>query len=174
MSAVRLFGITGKKFSGKDTSVSHLPSYILRYSFAGPLKDELQKVFSLTDAQLNDPTQKELIDERYGKSPRQLMQWYGTDVVRKIDEDYWIKRFLKFYNSHDSSVKIIVTDVRFPNEANTIRSLGGEIIQVSRVNCIGDDNHESEQGGFVPDKVVYNDGTIEELQSKINAILKVS
>ncbi len=173
MSLVRVFGITGKKFSGKDTSVAHLPPGILRYAFAGPLKDELQRVFDMSHSQMNDPQEKEIVDPRYGKSPRELMQWYGTDVVRRIDKDYWVKRFLNFYalNSvKDSSVKIVVTDVRFKNEAETIRALGGEIIQITRPNCIGD-IHESERGGFEPDKIVYNNGSIDELQKKLSDII---
>lgn len=173
MSVIRLFGITGKKFSGKDTSVAHLPASVIRYSFAGPLKEELKKVFQLSDSQLNDPLEKEMIDKRYGKSPRQLMQWYGTDVVRRVDKNYWIKRFLKFHSLHDSSVKIVVTDVRFQNEAEAIRSLGGEIIQVCR-SSDSYDNHESEQGGFVPDKIIYNNGSIKDLQMKMSLIIKDS
>lgn len=178
MRAAKLIGITGKKFCGKDTSVSHLSLLhnVVKYSLAGPLKNDLKNVYKLTDEQLNDPLHKEIIDTRYGKTPRQLMQWYGTDIMRHIDEDYWVRPFMKFYKNtvlKNNSVKIIVTDVRFQNEADAIRSLGGDIVKIVRISNENIDNHISEQHDFLPDIIVYNNGNIQDLQNKLDNILEM-
>ena len=70
---------------------------------------------------------------------------------------------------------IIVPDVRFDNEAEALRSLGGIIIEVRRgqAGLSGSAGaHVSESGLSLPaDYVIENEGTLEELHEKFEAIL---
>jgi len=177
---MKLFGIMGKRHSGKDTCVYNVPDAI-RYSFAAPLKESVKQIFELTDHQLNDPIQKESIDPRYNKSPREILQWFGTDCMRKFDNDFWIKKFVSFYEKHiesGSTETVIVTDVRFHNEADIIRKLGGVIIEITRpsiehIHNKVTDLHISEKELELvkSDIVVVNDDTIETLQKQVLGIL---
>ena len=59
-------------------------------------------------------------------SPREFMQKVGTDLLRAHDEDIHIKNL-----ALDGGVHIIVSDVRFPNEADFIKRSGGKLIYIS-------------------------------------------
>ena len=65
----------------------------------------------------------------------------------------------------------VFTDVRFQNEADYIRKLGGIIVRIVRPGIIAQ-NHESElkQREIAADIEIVNDGTIEDLHNKIRAI----
>jgi hypothetical protein len=67
---------------------------------------------------------------------------------------------------------IVVDDVRFENEAQAIRDLGGKLIKIKRTNQFSTvaDDHVSEQelDDSLFDHVIINDGTLEELENKID------
>lgn len=113
-----------------------------------------------------------LLQDSY--TPRRLMQLIGTNLVRKmIHTGVWIAvadRALKELQSSNQSV--LVTDLRFPNEANLIRQYGGSLVYITskdaeenrrvavRLELV---SHESESYGDVlrqnADYVIDNDGT---------------
>lgn len=105
------------------------------------------------------------------KSPdvRRLLQRIGTDMGRNLfGADVWINAlFATFDNSKD----YVITDVRFPNEADAIRQRGGEMWRVYRPNYdngVGD-SHESEQFAHKirADTVICNDGGVDDLIGKV-------
>ena len=127
----KLIGILGRKRSGKDSIGSYmLEKYNFnRYAFADPIKDILKIMFDLDEKQLNE--NKETIDERWGVSPRTILQNFGTEICRndlskyinniKLDnETLWIKLFRIFYEKNKDK-DIIITDVRFLDELNAIK-----------------------------------------------------
>lgn len=63
------------------------------------------------------------------KTPRDILQFVGTDIMRSYSHNYH-RDVLILSLSEDNNV--IVTDVRFPNEADIIRSSGGYVIRVER------------------------------------------
>ena len=189
---IHLIGLTGRKHSGKDTCLKNLSNCdcefeIVNYSFALPLKAQLKDLFDLTDDQLNDPILKEEVDKRYDKSPRELMQWFGTDCMRKqIDDNFWIKKFIRFYEKEISNSKmgtskdkvIIVTDVRFNNEATVIRELGGSIVKIQRsdIDTVIPSNktnqHISETMAIRYDYLIKNNTTVTDLHDRFLSILR--
>lgn len=64
---------------------------------------------------------------KHNMTVREALQWYGTDFRRKNDPNYWIKRMHDQLKHHPWA---IIDDVRFRNEANMIRSLGGILIRL--------------------------------------------
>jgi hypothetical protein len=65
---------------------------------------------------------------------------------------------------------VVITDVRFANEAAAIRSWGGEIIRIDRPGVGPVNGHVSEAMPFEPDEVIENDGTIEDLQDHLRLL----
>lgn len=81
---------------------------------------------------------------------------------------------ITYCESKGSLPKWIITDVKFPNEAKAIKDRANSLlIRVERPNFVSENNHESETAldnyeGF--DKVIINDGNIEDLIEKVRAI----
>jgi len=163
----RLIGLCGKKQSGKDTTADWLVKHYMfqKRAFADPLKECCQLLFRLTREQVHDPLQKETVDPRWGQTPRRILQRVGTDLFRKhYDESFWLRCFEEWYETH-RHLDIVCTDVRFQNEADCIRRLGGVVIRITRSDIDrkegekeGEDLHESERqiDAIAPDFYLYN------------------
>lgn len=176
MELPRIIGLTGKKFCGKDTIANYFVDKYgyIKIAFADVLKDVCKIIFNLTDEQLNTD-KKEIIDERWTVTPRQIMQFIGTDLFRNqlqllipfVKEDIWI---LCVRNKLlDTTKKFIISDVRFENELNMIKELSGKIINIDRKTEY-DDKHISETLNLYYDYKIINDKSIDELYVKCNNI----
>jgi hypothetical protein len=68
----------------------------------------------------------------------------------------------------------VITDVRFPNEAEAIKKRGGKVISVVRPGHMDTGNHPSETAldGYNFDYVMYNDGSLESLKNLTKLILQ--
>ena len=103
---------------------------------------------------------------------REFLQKIGTDALRdKVHEEIWANSLFVDQN-HDS--QWIVTDIRFPNEAEAIKKRDGILIRVNTTRECVASNHASETSlddykDF--DYVINNSGTIAELTSEIRGIL---
>jgi len=164
-----IIGFTGKKHSGKTTAVGGLPSKFISISLADPVREVCKLVFGFTDEELNDQRLKETPVARWPHiSPRQAMQTVGTDMFREHFPEVWLqvfKRRLKQLANTD----VVVPDVRFLNEAETIRSLGGHIIRITRGSLDSSDPHPSEveMDSIEPDVVLENSGSVDDLQTDV-------
>ena len=164
-----IIGFAGKARSGKDTAGKYLVDtyHFLRYSFAQPLKDGAKAMFNLTDEQMEN---KEQVIEPWGRSPRELYQLLGTDIARTIDRRVWIKNAEMFVKK-SLGRSIVITDVRFKNEAEWIKSLGGVVIYLeSKTRGIHTRTlHASENGLDMNDVdlIIENDGTVNALHEKL-------
>ena len=175
---MKLIGITGKTRSGKDTVAKYLweQHEFSRIALADPLKIAARSIFGLSHEQVFDDSLKEEVIPYWGMSPRQLFQQLGTEAVKgTFGEDTWVRRWLISYSVLSKTDHVVVPDVRFDIEAETIRNLGGIIIEVQRgpglVGSTGD--HVSEHGlSTLPDVVISNDGTLDELYSVVDALVR--
>lgn len=152
-------GFTGKMMSGKDTCANYLtddilkwkgPNYIInRFAFADSLKDICMNYLGLSRHECYDQEGKEAFNEFWGMTNREILQRVGTEAMRNgFHPDVWAKiTELKIKKSINEGEFFIITDVRFPNEAETIIKNGGIIIEVIRPNTEsnGIQNHASEQ-----------------------------
>lgn len=143
-----IIGIIGKKGVGKDTLVDYLiEKYNLeKYSFADPLKKTLIEMFCLKPEQVYQQELKEVIDPRWGITPREMMQVFGTDMIQNNINKFfptlktqprlfWVRHFVNNYQErlkNESDLKIIISDVRFLHEAKALKEIGGILIRLTR------------------------------------------
>lgn len=140
-----LIGLVGKKQVGKDTVANYLVHHygFIKHAFAAPLKAACEVLFLLEPRHLNDNRLKEKTDARWDKTPRQMMQLVGTDLFRKhVDRDFWVKHMDLWLDAHHSDL-VVISDVRFQNEADLIKKRGGLLWRVER-EMPYHDAHESE------------------------------
>lgn len=120
-----IIGISGAARSGKDLlfnllSNNSIKSYkLIKLAFADELKMDLKNILKekfKIDVFNPSPEEKEII--------RPLLVSYGTHLARKIDENFWIKKIDEKINSIEKNEKtlIFITDVRYPNEQNYIKT----------------------------------------------------
>jgi len=179
----KIIGVTGRKYNGKDTIANYLNN---KYdydqnAFAQPLKEICKTLFNFNQEQLYG-TLKETPDPNwFNLTPRQVFQFVGTDLFRnkmnnlssEFENNFWIKCMEnKIKNSNNY---IVISDVRFPNEVEMIKKLGGIIIRVNRPNLENNElsNHPSETmiDTLKVDFDVTNDSTLDALYLKIDNIL---
>ncbi len=86
--------------------------------------------------------------------------------------DFWVDRTMTGVRGWDN---IVFSDVRFPNEAEAIKDLGGCIIEILRKGTDYDDSHESRMR--LPENcihfTVYNDRSIKDLHRSLDGILNL-
>lgn len=166
---MKLIGLTGQPRSGKDTFAKHLVEnhgYKHR-AFATPLKAAAAILLGREVWEMNGENDfdRESILPEWGFSTREFLQKFGTECLRnQIREDFWIQAML---NSLRMTDKVVITDVRFPNEAKLVRDMGGKLIEIWRPGAVGN-NHISNQH-LAPDYVVRNLGTLMELWEHADA-----
>jgi len=130
-----IIGITGRKFHGKDTLADYLVIHhgYIKLSFAQPIKEMSKTIFGFTEEQVNG-TLKETIDERWNVTPRKVMQFIGTELFRDniskllphIGEDIWVHCAIEKIKSQliiNPNSKFVISDVRFPNELESLKQL---------------------------------------------------
>ncbi len=140
-----IIGICGFIGSGKDTAADYLVNFhgFRRESFAGILKDSVAAVFGWDREMLEGRTTqsrqwREEVDtwwaERLGiphLTPRWVLQYWGTDILRKgFHDDIWIAGLEnKLRSSKDD---VVISDCRFPNEILGLRAQGAKIVWIQR------------------------------------------
>lgn len=180
-----IIGFSGLKRSGKDTSADY---FVGKYSFqkltfAGPLKEICGILFNFDNEQLYGD-KKEVIDTRWGVSPRTVLQFVGTDLFRDqmskmmpdIKDEFWVKSLeFKCKDLLKKNINIVISDVRFQNEVDMIHKYGGIVIKLERPLFGSYDLHPSEINmNFIKnyDAYIANDGTIDDLHIKIDDVFK--
>ena len=184
---MRLVGIAGRAGSGKDTVADMMVADkgFQKTAFAKPIKDGCKAMFGLSDEQLYGELKETVIPE-YGCTPREILQWAGTEFGRNmVHQNIWLMqverqwRDLQALNSEDHYCPgLVVADVRFENEAAMIRRLGGLVVHVQRPDGTiasqkGYADHSSEQSLPVApiDTVIDNSGSILQLRFNVNHLL---
>lgn len=174
-----IIGLIGKKRSGKDTFAAALGEShgYTRVAFADPLRAALLRMDPVVDSYITDQEDVEYyhlseVVETIGwelakdtvPEVRRLLQTFGTDAVRTLDEGFWVRAAVDSIEAVEGPV--VVTDVRFPNEADAIRNLGGLLVRINRPGYDGD-GHPTETAldDYLADLNVPNDGTVSQLKT---------
>ena len=148
-----LLGLHGRKRAGKSTVASYLCEQygFGEVSFAAPLYRGLATMIGVDIQDLQREDLKEQPLEWLGKSPRQMLQTLGTDWGRgMVNEDIWLRIALRAIQRKRGCgmAGVVVSDVRFDNEAEFILKQGGQIWLITRPQkpALANDRHASEQG----------------------------
>lgn len=188
-----LIGLHGEAGSGKDTAYGFIANAtppevpVRRDAFADRLKvsaaralgypdPDSEKCIALCNAlKVNGEiivfVEGDTAEERdhWVITGREYLQLYGTEAHRDVfDQDFWVNQVLDHYRKGEL---LVVTDVRFPNEAEAILAAGGTIWEIVRPNAakIAESGHASETR--LPDDLIdltiVNDGTLEEFREEV-------
>jgi hypothetical protein len=95
-----------------------------RVSFADEVRYEIEDALEVTGIDV-------LWDKPYPDEIRRLLQWWGTDLRRSEDDEYWVnKAELQAVSAEGEGFVPVFTDVRFGNEADMIRRNNGILVRV--------------------------------------------
>ncbi len=176
-----LIGITGKAGSGKDTVGTVLQAQfglgIHKLSFATRLKEMVAAMLNVPYEMLEGVTEqsrkwREEPFEDIGKSPRELMLSLGTEWGRDmVHNDVWVRLVNDQFK--DMIGGAFLTDVRFTNEAEWIKFMGGVLIETRKIGGelqvgSGTTSHRSEAGvprHLIDGYVTAEHGDMDGLQS---------
>jgi hypothetical protein len=186
-----ILGLNGLKGSGKDTVAAYLiKEYgFERRAFADPLKKSVATLFDIPfhkiDEYKNDP--KIWVELSQADKPilpigaetfkaltfREFLQRYGTESHRGVfGENFWVDQTMPkdaFYSGR----KIVITDLRFDNEAKRVHDCGGSVIRIDRPEVDTHDTHVSEAplAHKLVDFILQNDKGLDELYALTESML---
>jgi hypothetical protein len=189
-----VLGLNGPIGCGKDTAAEALePHGFVRASFAEPLRLAGSMVYGIPPRYFVDRELKETALPNSRMTPRRVLQLMGTEVCRSIHEPIWVKRMLlrvasAMHDLNDHSrhhperisgaggIRVVIPDVRFQNEADFVRHIGGRVVRISRpeldverITATKGAGHSSESGVSQHPTDIYlvNAGTKEQFQRSV-------
>ncbi|MED3649972.1 AAA family ATPase [Heyndrickxia sporothermodurans] len=175
--------IVGKIRAGKSSVTDHLrfEHGFDEIAFGSMLKYYAHKVFTHSDVVGGG--------DKPARKPRALYQQFG-ELCRQIDPMVWIQHAefeLGMKLDSRATKGVVISDGRQPHELDWARANGFTIVRVTapdelrvaRAKEAGDQfdakdlAHDTEQhvAGFAVDYEIVNDGTIDELYAKVDALM---
>ena len=152
-----IIGLAGHAGAGKDTAAAYL---VQRYgfvqaAFADPIRSMallLLEEAGIDHRWLTDRAYKELRIPGLGVSARALMQTIGTEVGRHLHPSIWTRHMAMrlglagagLPNTCPVHDRIVISDVRFGNEAHWVHLVGGKVIRLHRNQAAAVRTHASE------------------------------
>jgi len=180
-----ILGIHGKIGSGKDTLADYIiskESSFVKKSYAYKLKyiTSFLTGVSLEDCFTQEGKNKYMPE--WGMTVGEFQQKLGTEAIRDgLHEDGWTLALFAEYDADNYETNWIITDVRFPNEAEAILARGGKLLKLEgdpnhiRANSKRDMSHPSEtslDNWTKWDFTYTNDKSLEELYKFGDHLLK--
>lgn len=174
-----VLGTAGPAGAGKDTVADYLVAHhgFIKLAFAGPLK-EMLAVIGMPEPY--DREKKEQPVPGFDFTWRQAAQFLGTEWGRGLDPDIWVK-IIRMRIEHleklrcGEKARIVLSDVRFENEAAMIRGMGGRVVHLrARGGLSGATAGHASEGGLQAaesDYNVNNGASIEYLFAQVEAII---
>ena len=151
--------------------------------FAGKLKDIASHLTGIDIEDFEDQEFKKTnLEPEWGMTVREFLQKLGTDALRTgLHDNVWVNALMADYKpteyGDDEQPHLpnwIITDCRFPNEAQVIKDKGGIIIRIDRPGVKPINNHPSEVGldHWNFDYKIVNNSDLFELKENVKSILK--
>ncbi|MFE5621716.1 hypothetical protein ACFQ8S_06840 [Streptomyces virginiae] len=186
MAYYKHVGLIGKARSGKDTVAKRLNERwgYSRVAFADPLKEMALDLDPLIPTSptvwvrlstLVRDTGWEYAKDTYPEV-RRVLQRAGQGV-RRHNEDFWVDVAMdRIASTESTGVPVVVTDVRYENEAFALLNRGFALIRVVRPGSgltDGNGDHESETAlDYVATTLtIGNNGTLQELRDTVDTLL---
>lgn len=174
-----IIGLSGAAGSGKSTAACHLEDAgFSRIRIIGALKAMMRAYYAycgLPESEIERRIEGDMKEQPdpllCGATPRYAMQTLGTEWGRQmISPDLWMTSWRAAVLSAIREGKYVVTeDVRFADEADAIRELGGIVVRIEgQSRRDAGSAHASENVAAVtPDEIIFNDASIAELHRKV-------
>lgn len=185
MTYYRNIALIGKAQAGKDTVASRLVERygFRRVAFADPLKATALRIDPLIPTATGVHVRlSQLVADvgwDYAKTTypevRRILQHTGG-AVRVLDKELWVCAGLDAVIAHEAaSLPTVVTDVRYLNEATTLRRWGFTFVRVARPGRVdssaaGRHASETELDNWATAHSVTNFGTLDELYAQVDAL----
>jgi len=171
-------GLIGHASCGKDTVAARLAHHgFERVAFADPVRSILMHMNPLITSdglRLRDAVDAYGFDAAKRRFPvvRELLQGLGEGVRASLGESVWVDRAMRRLDTL-SDRPVVVSDVRYRNEANALRSRGFTLVVVQRPGVGPANGHPSETNIPVElaDAVLLNDGNLSELHARVDALV---
>lgn len=180
-----IVGFIGPSGCGKDTASDYIcEKYgFKKMSFAEPLKKMVKECFILTEEQCYGD-KKDMIDERWGCSPREIFQVLGTEFAQymlpellpslkdKVDKRcFWVKHLMERIKKEHNHC-IVISDVRFKHEVEFLLKENTYLFRIERPNVKETHPHQSEEEWKTIDEskiiLITNEGTTKDLYKKLD------
>ena len=189
LDTATIIGLCGAAGAGKDTVAAYLKAEhgYATIAFAEPLKMIVSILtgWPITFVEGSDPEQRPLretlVHPVYGMTCRRMLQFVGTDLFRRqFHKDVWIEAVRGRIRdlAKRNAGPIVVSDVRFADEALALQEMGATIWRVTRplplaaALCDESRAHASEEPFEVANVLeVANDGTLAELHGRIDRLV---
>ena len=139
-----VFDITRKDDSFVEYAEKELWPFVKTYHFADTLKKLAVNLFDIAPMMVygRDGDKNSLTHYNWEDMPtdtgktgrmtaREFLQYFGTTLVRKINNNAWVNATISRIQ-HEGSEVAVVPDVRFPNEVAAIKRAGGVVIRMER------------------------------------------
>ncbi len=191
-----LLALTGAARSGKDSVADRLVARhdFTKISFAAPLKQALAATDPWIGYHPLHPTQlvrlstalanesEDAIKQHFPEY-RRLLEKLGTEGIRALDDGFWVNAAFRQASNVDNG-RIVFPDARFLNEVNAVRiGLDGvpwyglteawHIVRPSLVGPVGEQHASAVgHGNLGEDREVLNDGSLDDLNSAVDAIIE--
>jgi hypothetical protein len=184
----KLIGLTGYAGSGKDLVAALLKMVgYTRFGFADAVREEVSKSFEDYYAIPQFPDHilacwlscatlgKDVLYEKpmYGPA-RQLLQWWGTEYRRAEDHAYWINKCHKAIQASIGPKPVVISDIRFLNEAAWIERWDGIVWRIERPGLKSDGHRSEDECNMIrADYTIHNDGDLQHLANQVLTALEV-
>lgn len=166
--------ISGKAQHGKDTTASMIQECLEQHNkrvvivhYADLLKYICKTFFGW--------------DGNKDEKGRKILQYVGTDIIRKKVPNYWVDFVSEFLEIFDNEWDwVLIPDTRFPNEVDLMREkFDATHIRVVRPDFVSpltaeQQNHPSEIAldEEIPDCYIMNVGDLNDLRETVNTWIK--
>lgn len=144
----RLLGIGGFRRAGKTTLARFLEDEHrwVHETYAAPIRGLICAMWGITLYDL-EAIKEEPQSLLGGRTPREVMQLLGTEWMREYcGQNVWVDALhTRIALARSARRDVVISDVRFENEARSIRAQGGQVIWIHRPGKEGGE-HISERG----------------------------
>ncbi|MFD5308172.1 deoxynucleotide monophosphate kinase family protein [Streptomyces ardesiacus] len=180
-------GLIGKARSGKDTAAARMvqTSAYTRLAFADPLREALLGLDPVVPFGPGGwTTIREYVEDfgwevaKESTEVRRLLQNYGQ-TIREVDPEFWVRALSKkVAAAHAWNMPVVVTDVRYRNEAEALQRAGFYLIRVERpggpslAGEAAQHASETELDDWEADLTLHNNGTLDTFIRNVDITLQ--
>ena len=175
---MKIFIISGKARHGKDTTANIIDNYYIKNG---------KKVINLQYSYYLKEYAKRITgwDGSDKTKPRELLQYLGTEFIRnEIDNLFFVNRMIEDIKVYSKYFDVAtISDARLVEEIDELKKVFDDVcaIKVVRPNfdnglSVEQQKHKTEialDNYDKIDQVIFNDGTIEDLEKKVEKLLEV-